>query len=256
MASIILFFLGLAVGSFINVLALRYKEDGRLISADIISGRSHCPYCGKTLRWYELIPLVSFFMQLGSCRHCHQRLTWQYPLVELAVGLAFLAFPFYPHPAPLWILAVVTLLLISLIDLRLYIIPDQLNWFLILLGLALLAGKGATNLSVWQDQLIGMFAGAAVFGVIVLLTRGRGMGLGDLKLAAALGFLFGWPDIILIVMIAFAAGGIVSLAVLGLRRKSLKDALPFGPFLAAAAVFVLLFGHYILTTYAPYLSIY
>ncbi len=253
---IALFVVGIAVGSFLNVLATRYRDGGRIFSSDILRGRSRCDFCGQTLRWYELVPLFSFAAQGGRCRHCHHRLSWQYPIVELFSGLIFVVVPRFASPAPVWVLAALTLLLMSLIDLRLSIIPDQLNWFLALLGLAIVAGKGITSISVWENHLLGAGFGLVLFGGIIAVTRGRGMGLGDLKLAAALGFLFGWPEIVLLVMAAFAIGGVVSIVILALKLKSMKDALPFGPFLALAAVMVLFFGNYIINTYAGYFQIF
>src|SRR3989344_331109 len=249
MAWPILFLFGIAVGSFLNVLAVGYKDGGRIFSWDILTGRSRCPHCGKNLRWYELIPLVSFLIQGGKCRHCHALLNWQYPVVELISGLLFVFVPLHASPAWLWLLVALALLLLSLIDLRLYIIPDQIQLFLLSLGLASLIQKGIGDLGVWQSPLFGAFAGAAIFGFIVLLTKGRGMGLGDVKLAAVLGFLFGWPQIILITGLSFAVGGIFAMALLLMRRKNMKDVVPFGPFLAGAAILVLFCGNAILNLY-------
>ncbi len=246
-----LFLLGLAAGSFINVVALRYKAGGKLVTPDIAAGRSRCPYCRTELHWYELVPLLSFFIQLGRCRHCHRKISWQYPIVEFVSGLIFVFVPVYFHPAPIWVLAALTLLLITLIDLRLSVIPDQLNLFIALLGLALVIAMG--NYGAWSEHLIGAGAAAAIFGLIIILSRGQGMGVGDLKLGAALGFLFGWPEIALIIMAAFALGGIWAGFLLLAGKKTLKEAIPFGPFIALAAILVLFLGNYILDKYYPIL---
>lgn len=245
------FILGLAAGSFLNVLALRYREGGRIFTADVISGRSHCPYCQKTLRWYELVPLFSFIIQLGRCRHCHHKITWQYPVVEILSGLTFVVLPWIVEPAPLGILIVLTLMLITLIDLRLLVIPDQLNWFLVLLGLAPLFIP-AFDPHLLIPKIGGALFGLVFFGLIIFLSRGRGMGLGDLKMAAALGFLFAWPSILVLVALAFILGGIWAAGVLLLGKKSMKDAVPFGPFLALAGVLVIFFGSVIINKYYPY----
>ena len=94
---IILFFFGAAVGSFINVLATRYDPAAFLFSRRVIGGRSHCPGCGKTLRWFELIPLFSFLVQGGRCRRCKKRLSIQYLIVELLSGLIFVLVPVIIH---------------------------------------------------------------------------------------------------------------------------------------------------------------
>lgn len=240
MMTIILFLAGLAIGSFLNVLSLRYRPDGRLISRDIIFGRSHCPYCRATLRWYELIPLLSFIFQLGRCLRCRQKISWQYPVVELLSGFALAAWPLYPYPAPIWILVVLVSFFIAAIDLRLSVIPDQLN---LLLGvLAFVAILKTNSLNLITDNLLGLATGGGFIGLIVFLSRGRGMGLGDLKMSAALGFLFGWPKIVALLGVAFVIGGIFSAILLIAGRKTLKDAVPFGPFLSTAAILVIFFG--------------
>ncbi len=215
-------------------------------------GRSRCPYCDITLRWYELIPLLSFVIQLGRCRHCHALLSWQYPIVELVSGLMFVGILMSGQIGLIWLLAAMALLLLSLIDLRLYIIPDQINLFLALLGVGILVDKGISSSAIWQGHLLGFFVGAAFFGLIILITKGKGMGMGDLKLVAALGFLFGWPKILLIIIAAFVLGSISSVFLLLSKRKTMKDGIPFGPFLAVAAMVVLLFGNYIIGTYGIY----
>lgn len=238
MTTIFLFVLGLAIGSFINVVSLRYLPGGRLISRDVVFGRSYCPRCRAALRWYELVPLFSFVFQLGRCLRCRQRISWQYPLVELLVGLVFAAWPLYPEPAPIWVLAILAFIAITLIDLRLSVIPDQLNLFIVLLGV----GALILSSSALVPKLIGAVFGLALFGLIILASKGRGMGAGDLKMSAALGFLFGWPKIALLVAAAFVIGGIFSAALLVAGRKKMKDAVPFGPFLSTAAILVIFFG--------------
>lgn len=243
MTQALLFLLGIAAGSFLNVLSLRYQPDMKLFAADNLFGRSRCPYCKTTLRWYELIPLVSFFIQSGKCRHCHHNLTWQYPIVELLTGLVFVFAP------GLWIPAILVLLLIALIDARLSLIPDGLNILLALCGAILIAIQNLGSLNVWLNHLLGAVLGAASIGIIIAVTRGRGMGIGDWKMSAALGFLFGWPKILLILGAAFAIGGVWAGIILILQGKSFKDAIPFGPFLSIAAILAVFFGDAIIKWY-------
>ncbi len=243
-----LFYLGTAVGSFLNVLAVRYKAGKRIFTKDILTGRSACPHCHKTLRWFELIPFFSFILQLGRCRRCGKLLSWQYPLVELAAGLIFVLTPIYLPAAPIWIFVLLTLLLITLIDLRLSVIPDQLNLFLGLLAVGLWAVKGFS----WPmlgNQIIGALIGFCAIGLIIVLTKGKGMGIGDWKMAVALGLLFGWPNIIILLGLSFVLGGVVAVLILINSKKKLKDSIPFGPFLAAAALLVMIFGQTIIKLY-------
>jgi len=93
----ILFLFGLSVGSFLNVVALRYQPSRKVFDPRGLSGRSSCPYCGGKLEWFELIPLLSFFIQKRKCRKCGHQLSFQYPIVELLSGIIFVAVPFYLH---------------------------------------------------------------------------------------------------------------------------------------------------------------
>ena len=241
-----LFALGLIVGSFLNVVSLRYKAGVHLFTADVLKGRSHCFHCQKTLRWFELIPLLSFFMQFGRCRHCRHALTWQYPIVEAFVAFVFAFTPLYIQSAPLWITAILILILITLIDARLSVIPDQLNLFLLFLGFISIGINNFQDINAWGPHLIGLAFGLAFLGLIFAVSRGRAMGMGDVKMAAALGFLFAWPKIAPILMIAFILGGLWAAAVLLFKKKTLKDAIPFGPFIAFASLLVIFWGDFII----------
>lgn len=276
----LLFAVGVVMGSFLNVVALRYKPSKFLFDYKQIGGRSHCPVCKKNLVWYELIPFVSFLVQGGRCRHCRHAISYQYPIVELLSGLIFVLVPMYfaqTYHLPqavvagqdvgwfyglsiIWTFAFFALLMISVIDFHQYIIPNELNAFLGILGVgAMVFTKGsflgfyAPMLELSPEPWVGHMAGAlialAFFGLIILLTRGKAMGMGDLKLAGALGILFGWPDIMMVAMVAFVIGSLASVRLLLSRKKSLKDAVPFGPFLASAAFVVFLFGFQILRAY-------
>ena len=262
------------MGSFLNVIAVRYNPDRFILNSDVLGGRSRCSHCGKQLRWYELIPLVSYLAQGGLCRSCKGRLSFQYPLVELISGLIFLGVSWklglstFPSVLSIiWIVVFLTLLLISLIDLRLRIIPDELNVLLGLsaLGLIFLSYPSFNSLSrtfighyallfggresIWLSHFLGFLFGSIFFGLLVLLSRGRGMGGGDLKLGAALGLLFAWPDISIIIPLSFILGSIFALPLLISGRRGRKDFLPFGPFLALGAASVFFFGYQILHFY-------
>lgn len=283
------FLFGLAVGSFINVLALRYDPEKFLLKHSVVSGRSRCPRCGRALKWFELIPLVSFIIQFGRCRSCRERISIQYPLVELLAGLIFVFVPlslehsdafralnrsYYLLYSVCYILIFLTLLLIALIDLRLRLIPDEADIFLGILGLALVASHGFVLSSLnpnyiltppsfigsysllfglssplWLNRLAAVLAAAGFFAFLVLITRGRAMGMGDVKLAAALGLVFGWPDIILITILAFITGSLASLGLIAAKRATMKGQVPFVPFLAAGAMLVFFWGEKIVSWY-------
>ncbi|MEK7640791.1 MAG: prepilin peptidase [Patescibacteria group bacterium] len=238
------FVLGAAFGSFLNVLAMRYEEDGQIFRNDIIRGRSRCSNCRKILSWYELVPILSFALQRGKCRDCEHSLSWQYPFVEILSGLIFVLVPMYFYFAPVWILIFLTLLLITLIDLRLSIIPDRLNIFLGVLGLSLAYVHGD-----WAGRIIGALVGFCLIGLVVRLSGDRGMGMGDWKMSAALGLIVGWPNILLAIASSFVLGGLVSIVLLLSGVKKVHATIPFGPFLAIGAALALIAGDQLIKLY-------
>jgi len=279
---LLLFFFGASIGSFIGVLGGRYSEKKGFSLA--VHGRSKCTHCAKTLKWYELVPLLSFLAQGGKCRKCGHRLSWKYPAVEILTGLVFLFVPLtlgQGIPTLLWVFAFLAFILISIIDLRLRIIPDKLVIFIAFLGALLFAyyeitGEfglidgvvkgsflGTHALSFWigapsvfLNYIAGTLFGLSVFGVLYFLGRGKAMGFGDVKLAGALGSLMGWPDIVLAVILAFITGAIWGVVLILQKKKSIKDSLPFGPFIVLGAVLVFFFGGDILNSYFVIFGIY
>lgn len=276
------FLLGLALGSFMNVLALRYDPDRFLFSRRVIgwtsrlsggsacppAGRSHCPHCGRTLRWFELIPLVSFIVQFGKCRSCRARISFQYPIVEFLSGVAVAGAPFFFSGAELWVWTAAALvgILVAVIDVRLALIPDETVAMLGILGVLRAAFSNAPSFfghyalmfplqaPVAVNRLAAMALVAGFFGLVVAVTRGRGMGLGDVKLAGALGLLLGFPDVLLAAGLAFLTGSFWSVPFLLTRRKGLKSAIPFGPFLVLGAFLTVCFGFTMVDGYFAFFS--
>lgn len=272
--SFLLFLFGAALGSFLNVVSMRYDPEGPIFGKHL-TGRSRCPKCGRTLRWFELIPVLSFLFLRGRCRTCGSRLSLQYPLVEIAGGLILVFVPitlysplnpeFFILDSVLWIAVFLALLLVAVIDLRLRLIPDELNVLLLVLGISLAFFGGVDTAremfagpygalfgvweNVWLNRLVAAGFAAALFGFLILITKGRGMGMGDLKLATPLAFVFGWPGILMISALAFIFGSLVGGYILLLRGGSLKSTVPFGPFLALASATVFFFGGNILEWY-------
>lgn len=226
----ILFVFGLAAGSFLNVVAMRYEAlaPDRSVKWRIwFGGRSRCPFCQTTLNWYELIPVLSFLIQRGKCRTCGRKLSWQYPIVELATAAAFVLAPsLLILELIIWLLASSTLILIAAIDARLSIIPDGAALFLAVLGFVSMIAK-----SVYVPHLLSALGGFLFFGALVLFSRGRAMGAGDVKLAGAIGLFLGWPPTLFAFMVAFVVGAVWGIFLILMKKKTLKDAVPFGPFL-------------------------
>ena len=230
------FLLGLAVGSFINLLIDRLPK-----GEDIIFKRSHCDFCRKTLRIADLVPLISFLFLKGRCRYCRRPLSLKYPLFELLTAFLFVfVYLKYPLSGSLeslvslfyyW-LAVSVLLVIFFIDLRHHIIPDGLTLILTL----------TTLFYQWlylpQFFLSNILSGAGfmlLFLFLFLVTRGRGMGFGDVKLSFFIGMFAGFPKIIVVFYLAFLTGALLSLILVSMGKKKLKSTIAFGPFLVAAA---------------------
>jgi prepilin signal peptidase PulO-like enzyme (type II secretory pathway) len=287
MVWVILFIFGLAIGSFLNVVILRYDGERFLFDTGAIGGRSHCPHCKHTLRWFELVPVVSYIIQGGRCRECRARLTIQYPVVELISGALFAGVPFAlgavgapPETAiplalvaALWTASFEALLVMSVIDIRMGIIPDEVVVFLSLVGIFLIIFSsgyfGTANHSLlgpyaslfgwqWSDifaKLIGAAVGGAFFWVLIAVTRGKGMGMGDLKLAIPLGLIFGWPDIIFVLAFSFVIGGAFGAMAVLLKRNNMQGSLPFGPFLALGAASAFFFGPAIFAWYFPLIGL-
>ncbi|MDP3999730.1 MAG: prepilin peptidase [bacterium] len=256
MAAVFLFVFGLVIGSFLNVLAFRYDPDQPFFGLKRWGGRSHCLFCSQQLKWYELIPILSFIIQEGRCLVCRKKLFWQYPLVELASGLTFFL-PYYFYNSAneasyfitaFWILIFLIFILIWAIDARISVIPDELNFFLGLLGVALLDMTNASRV-IWLNHFWAALAGALFFGAIIYFSEGRAMGGGDLKMAVALGLIFGWPNLVYILAVAFVVGAFWGLTLMGLNKKNSKDAVPFGPFLILGSLVIFFFGDVLISAY-------
>lgn len=237
MMAFIVGFFGLFVGSFLNVLIDRLPQ-----GKDVISGRSKCDYCGKTLRWYELIPVISFLSQGAKCRRCHKALSWQYPGIELLTGMVFFTITYriidLSISLPLLIVAGV-FIVITMADFKYQIIPDSM---VIILGIAAVWLEFATSGMQVLPVKVGAGIGSFLFFLLLwIATKGKGMGFGDVKLAFPLGLLLGFPDIVFAIYVAFLTGASAGILLLLSRNKTLKSRIAFGPFLILGAVCVLVF---------------
>ena len=238
---IMIFLIGISIGSFLNVCIYRIPK-----KEDIVFERSHCMSCGNVLKWYELIPLFSFLVQGGKCRNCKTKLSVQYPLIELLNGLIyvwiFMAKGFQPESILFCICASV-LIVISVIDWRTYEIPFGCNIVIGILGIV----RVILDLAHWYDYVIGFFAVSGLFLIIYWITKGRGIGGGDIKLMAAAGLLLGWQNILLSLMIGSIAGSVIHLALMKIQAKD--RVLAFGPYLAFGIFAAMLYGNEIITWY-------
>lgn len=234
---IFLFLIGLSVGSFLNAIAFRIAND-----RPWITGRSFCPRCGKTLTWWQLIPLLSFIILRGRCFYCKRAISWQYPVIEFLTGLSFaLAYIYSKEPAALVLnlITITVLMFIALYDFRNFLILDSSVIIGSIIALALAYLKGQTIISVLSGLALALF-----FYGIYRLSRGTWIGLGDVKLAVFLGILAG-PLILATLIIASWVGTLVGVGLILMKKAHLKTELPFGTFLAGSAILVLIFEPYL-----------
>jgi leader peptidase (prepilin peptidase) / N-methyltransferase len=247
-AVVVTFIFGLCVGSFLNVVIARLPA-GR----SVVSPGSACPQCGSAIAWYDNFPLLSYALLGARCRACRNAISWRYPAVELAGGALFALAYLHFGPTPRLGAALILLsglIAITGIDLDHQIIPDVLSISGIAAGLLWSLTPGAIG---WRDSLFGVLVGGGVFVVIILastLVLGQpGMGVGDAKLGAMLGAFLGWKLALLSILMSVLIGGPLATTLLVSGRKTRKDPLPFGPFLALGGMISLFWGDSLLAWY-------
>jgi len=248
---IFIFILGTIIGSFLNVVI------DRIPAGFPLTGRSHCDHCQKELTPQELIPLLSFLWQKGHCTACGAKLEWQYPLVELTTGLLFvLAFvrfssasfslPLSPSPYLLTpnllfhLFLFSSLLTLAIIDFKTSLLPDIINLPTIVISLIFLFIF--SPLHIFLTSLITALISAFFFWLIIFLTKGRGMGEGDIRLGFLMGLILGWPKTLIALYLAFFLGAFVALALIAGRKKRFGQTIPFGPFLILATFLMMFWG--------------
>ena len=235
------FLIGLCVGSFLNVCIHRLP-----LGQSIARPPSACPQCRNPIRWFDNIPVFSYLLLRGRCRHCKTQISPRYPIVELLTGLLALATwtMFGPHwSSALYFLFMAALLTVTFIDIDHRIIPDTISLPGIPLGFA---ASFVLPQMYWKESLIGILLGGGILLAIAwgynLLTGKEGMGGGDIKLLAMIGAFVGWKGVIFTIMTASFTGTLVGVAVMLRTRGGMKSAIPFGPFLAIGAIGYLFFG--------------
>jgi leader peptidase (prepilin peptidase)/N-methyltransferase len=248
MLSIISIIFGALIGSFLNVCILRLPKE-----ESIVWPGSHCPQCKTPIQFYDNIPLVSYMVLKGRCRHCHRAISFQYPLIEGITALTslFLFMKFGPSLSYLfYFLFVAALIVVTVIDLYHQIIPDVIS--LPGIGVGLLASLILPQLTFF-DSLKGLIlGGGSLFVVATLyqwLFKREGMGGGDVKLLAMIGAFLGWKTVILTILLGSLIGSIIGISIMILKGKDFKYAIPFGPFLSLGAVISLFYGENIIRWY-------
>jgi leader peptidase (prepilin peptidase) / N-methyltransferase len=256
-----IFILGLFVGSFLNVLADRLPRN-----ETVIKGRSHCEKCKKDLAWYDLIPLLSFIFLKGRCRYCRVRLSYYYPMVEFVTGILFVLTALFVLESPqfqisnfkfqinsqflnfhllislaYYLFIVSSLIVVFFTDLKYGIIPDKIILPAILISFLYLI-LNANYLIL--PYLLSAVGACLFFLLLFLITKGKGMGFGDVKFAFLMGLILGFPNIVISLYIAFLTGAIVGVILVIWRKKKISGAsIPFGPFLVLGTLSAIFLGN-------------
>lgn len=233
---IIVFILGLVFGSFFNVVGLRVPK-----KESIVWPGSHCSSCGQTLTALELIPVVSYIIQHGKCRYCQERVSLIYPIMELVTaGLFVLAYKNVGFTSELLIaLTLISLLVIIFVsDITYMLIPDKI---LLFFSVIFIIERLFIPLEPWWDSLLGAFVGFLLLLIIAIVSKG-GMGGGDVKLFAVLGFVLGTKLVLLTFFLATLFGALIGVIGMLLGKLSRKKPIPFGPFIALGSLLVYFWG--------------
>ncbi len=240
---LITFITGIIIGSFLNVLIYRLPR-----GESIVFPSSHCPHCKKPVKFYDNIPVLSYIILRGRCRHCGHPISIQYPLVELANGAGYviLVWRFGPTPETLlYAFLFSALLVVSVIDLHHKIIPDVITIPGIIIGIGGSIFFLPTGI---KDSFIGILLGGGLFFLVAVISRG-GMGGGDIKLIAMIGAFLGWTDVIITIVLSSFLGSLVGICLMIFFGKGRKYPVPFGPFLSIGGIITLFFSQDIIRWY-------
>lgn len=231
--------IGLSIGSFVNVLIARTPLGKK------INGRSKCPECGLNIKWYDLVPLISFAVLSGKCRACGWKIPWRYPLIELITAIVF-GVLFIAGGGVLdlqlfyrWVISA-GLIALAGCDLDKFVLPDSLTAGL---SVFVLVFKAIADPSELVSMCVTGLLLAMGFGILFLVSRGSWLGLGDVKLAFLVGLILNYPLAIIAVLGAIWSAAIVGVVLVAIRRASFRSALPFGTFLAGATIVAMIFSH-------------
>lgn len=239
MIILFVFIFGLVLGSFLNVCIYRIPR-----GLSIVSPPSSCPSCKKRIKWYDNIPILSYIILKGRCRNCKSKIPIKYPIVEPLGGLialsVFLKFGF-SLASVFWVVFGYCLLVLSFIDLELFIIPDIINILLLFFGILFALQNGTI-----VESLIGGVFGFALFWTIAVIfskiLKQEALGFGDVKLLGAIGIWLGWVGVLYTIFFASFVGSVVGIVLVILYGKTFKAKIPFGPFLALSAFSYIFFG--------------
>lgn len=247
----LLFIVGSAIGSFLNVII------DRATTGESLTGpmRSYCDHCKATLGTVDLVPIISFVGLGGKCRFCKRRISVQYPIVEaLTASLFVAAFWVLVQNSSLdlghllfWLYLVSTVIVVAVVDFKFSLIPTAFVFAASLV--ALIFNYFALPSGLFVEHTIAAFGAALFFAVIVVGTRGKGMGQGDIVLGFLMGMVLGVEKVMLAIFLAFLTGAVVSLLLIGFRKKKFGQTVPFAPFLVLGFLIALFCGKELIDWY-------
>ena len=246
---LVFFIFGSAVGSFLNVVI------DRTTRGESILGRSYCDHCKASLKTVDLIPIISFFALGAKCRYCKKHLSWQYPVVEGLAGILFvISFIVLSLSGLLsfwsltyWLFLISISVIVAVVDLKYSLIPTTLVFLASLV--ALFYNFFAFEPGLFIQHIITAFILAVFFLIVVLITRGRGMGEGDVVLAFLIGMVLGVQATFVAMFIAFLLGAVISVLLILLGKKHFGQTVPFGPFLVFGFIASLFWANPLLEWY-------
>jgi leader peptidase (prepilin peptidase) / N-methyltransferase len=241
-------FLGLAIGSFLNVVIHRLPRNQSLVSPG-----SRCPSCGYSLRAADNVPILSYLFLAGRCRNCRTGISLRYPIVELITGGLFVLFYVvfgWTALLAVRLLFVSAMVALFAIDLEHHLLPDAITLPGIVVGLVASAFLPPGFVNAFIGTLLGGGVLWAIGEAYYRYSGQEGMGGGDVKMLAMIGAFLGWQQVIVTLVFSSIAGSIVGVIVIAIKRGGMKHALPYGTFLAIAAVFASLWGEPLVTWYA------
>ncbi len=238
---LLVFLIGLSFGSFLSVILFRlHRRSG------IIVGRSECPFCFHKLGWLDLVPVVSFMWLKRRCRYCDKKIPLIYPLMEITTGLVFISYCWAGNSCLssdglYGLLLVFLFLILFFFDYTYYTIPDKILVLIFILTSLYHWPLGLNKF--WGLLATGLIA-ASFFAIIYLASRGRWIGFGDVKMAFVIGLVLDYPQTLIAILGSIWIGALWGIGLMLLKRATMKSALPFGSFMAAATIVLIIFANY------------
>lgn len=259
-----IFVFGLIVGSFLNCLIWR------LHTGEGLWDRSHCPKCNQKIAWYDNIPVLSYLLLGAKCRHCNKNISWQYPVVELATGLLFVmsyylnleslitnnGLNFIIHDSKFMIqqlesfFIIAVMIIIFIYDLRWYLILDKITIPSIIIIFITNLVLGVS----WSIMLLAMVVGGGFFLLQFVVSRGKWIGGGDIRLGALMGVILGWPNILAALMISYVIGSVIGIGLMMFGKKKWSSEVPMGVFLTTGTLIVMFYGGKLISWYLNILT--